>query len=377
VPVDTLAQACLPLLSAIALSSLTACWLARHVFRPASGGRQPPDGVERQGLDCKLKIENCKLKIERVRSSRHSSFCNLQWPFCNLQFFDLTISRLTPAARRGPLALHRDTSGGVQSLAFVMTFPLLLLIVLFIVQLSQLLIGVVTVQYAAYAAARAASVWIPAATSDAASLVSGRATNANILPLGAAPGVDWELNAATVDFLDSRKAREIWSAAALACVSLSPSRTTTSPATSSLAASAAGSLTAVVRVLDANAAANGRLPQRLANKTNYSFSNTTVAIRFTDRSSTHATGRMHAYNPIGHPSVSNIPSEVGWQDPVTVTVRHKFALLPGPGRWLAAGIANSDGRIASEGGVYKTTLSATATMTVEGLQSLRPRIHAP
>jgi hypothetical protein len=130
--------------------------------------------------------------------------------------------------------------------------------------------------------------------------------------------------------------------------------------------------------MDANAAANGRMPSRLANKTSYSFANTSVTLRFDDRSSTPAAdGVFHSYNPVGHPSVTHVPSEVGWQDPVRVTIRHKFALLPGPGRWLAAGIANSDGRILREDGVYKTTLQATATMTVEGLQSLRPRTYAP
>ncbi|HVJ68580.1 MAG TPA: TadE/TadG family type IV pilus assembly protein [Caulifigura sp.] len=273
--------------------------------------------------------------------------------------------------------LHRDTRGGVQSLAFVLTFPLLILIVLFIVQLSQLLIGVVTVQYAAYAAARAASVWIPAATTDSTPIPAGRSTNVNILPAGASPGVELRLDAQVVDALGSRKAREIWSAAALGCVAISPSRATQSPMTSALAASTAGSLTAVVRALDANAAANGRLPQRLTNKTTYSFANTSVSLRFEDRSSMSADGTIHSYNPIGHPTIPYVPSEVGWQDPVEVTVRHKFALLPGPGRWLAKGIANSDGRIVLENGVYKTTLSATATMTIEGLQSLRPRTYAP
>ena len=102
-----------------------------------------------------------------------------------------------------------------------------------------------------------------------------------------------------------------------------------------------------------------------------------VTLRFDDRSTSSLDGTFHTYNPVGHPSITHVPNEVGWQDPVRVTVRHKFTLLPGPGRWLAAGIANSDGRIVREDGVYKTTLQATATMTVEGLQSLRPQTYAP
>ncbi|HVJ68025.1 MAG TPA: hypothetical protein VM510_08585 [Caulifigura sp.] len=276
------------------------------------------------------------------------------------------------------VGLHRDERGGVQSLAFVMTFPLLILIVLFIVQLSQLLIGVVTVQYAAFAAARAASVWIPAATADGVSPAGGRVTNANQLPPGMSAGVDFTIDGATVDAAGSRKLREIWSAAALGCVSISPSRATTSPRTSLLASPTSSALTAIIRGMDANAAANGRLVQRLANKASYSFSNTSVVLHFDDRSSSPSpTGEIATYNPIGHPSVAVVPAEVGWQDPVRVTVKHQFALLPGPARWLVKGIANSDGRIVQENGVYKTTLSASATMTIEGLQSLRPRTYAP
>lgn len=337
--ITSFAQACFPLIVAIAALGLLATVLIRWAFHslPADERSLFGEGDSDQG----------------------------RWS-------TPVISRVALAAR-----LHRDARGGVQSLAFVLTFPLLILIVLFIVQLSQLLVGVVTVQYAAFAAARAASVWIPAVTSDSMPTPVGRSSNANLLPAGAVAGVDLLLDGQVVDMLGSRKAREIWTAAALACVSLSPSRAVSSQSNSSLAASTAGSLTAVVRSLDANAAANGRLPQRLSNKTTYSFANTSVTLRFDERSTTPANGEFHTYNPVGHPTVAYVANEVGWQDPVRVTVRHKFALLPGPGRWLAAGIANSDGRIVQEDGVYKTTLSATATMTVEGLQSLRPPTYAP
>ena len=54
--------------------------------------------------------------------------------------------------------LHRCQDGGVQSLSFVLTLPLFLMFVMFIVQVSQLMIGMITVNYAAFAAARSASV---------------------------------------------------------------------------------------------------------------------------------------------------------------------------------------------------------------------------
>ena len=39
------------------------------------------------------------------------------------------------------LNLHRDENGSVQSLSFVLTLPLFIMVMLFIVQVSQLMIG--------------------------------------------------------------------------------------------------------------------------------------------------------------------------------------------------------------------------------------------
>ncbi len=62
--------------------------------------------------------------------------------------------------------LHRDETGAVQSLSFVLTLPLFVMVMLFIVQLSQITIGRLAVEYAALAAARSAVVWIPANLGD-------------------------------------------------------------------------------------------------------------------------------------------------------------------------------------------------------------------
>src|SRR5262245_60242050 len=59
-------------------------------------------------------------------------------------------------------ALHRDQAGAVQSLSFVLTLPAFIMVMLFIVQVSQLTIGTIVVHYAAFASARSAIVWIPA-----------------------------------------------------------------------------------------------------------------------------------------------------------------------------------------------------------------------
>ena len=49
--------------------------------------------------------------------------------------------------------LHGDQCGAVQSLSFVLVLPLFVMVMLFIVQVSQLMIGTIVVHYSAYAAA--------------------------------------------------------------------------------------------------------------------------------------------------------------------------------------------------------------------------------
>ena len=61
-----------------------------------------------------------------------------------------------------------------------------------------------------------------------------------------------------------------------------------------------------------------------------------------------------------------MPGELGWQDPVTVTVRHEMALLPGPGRLLALGTDRLAEKIGRRGRVYAYPLEATITMDIEG-----------
>jgi hypothetical protein len=295
---------------------------------------------------------------------------------CAAVIFLVHLSRVKIRYRR-IRALARDEQGGVQSLAFVMTFPLFLLLFLFIVQLSQLLIGTVIVHYAAFASARAASVWIPAMTT-AGEGSDGSGNLQNELPIGITAGQSMRLSQLVTESVGNRKYSEIWTAAALACVTISPSRNVPSAQANSStdAQSTAGSLLVVVQALDSSSAQNRRLGARLRNKVAYSFANTTVDLRFEDRSSIATSDGIATYNPLGHPTVAYDRSEVGWQDPIEVTVRHRFALLPGPGRWLAAGVANRDEQIIREDGVYKTTLSATVTMTADGLQSLRPTVHS-
>src|SRR6267142_4178143 len=76
------------------------------------------------------------------------------WLVARVSGAQLTLARLRN--------LHRSQEGSIQTLSFVLTLPLFMMIVLFIVQVSQLMIGITIVHYAAFAAARAASVWLPA-----------------------------------------------------------------------------------------------------------------------------------------------------------------------------------------------------------------------
>lgn len=286
----------------------------------------------------------------------------------------LSGARLRP---RRLAELHRCQAGGVQSLAFVLTLPAFLMVLMFIVQVSQLMIGVMAVNYAAYAAARSASVWVPA-------YVDGHLFPEDD-PRNKLPAIQQPLTWDGVRASGSAKLEKIFTAAALACAPVCPSRDLGSTNLDALGDTRADeSLVAVYQQLAPRSAANPRIPTRLRNKLAYSLQNTQVQIQFRDtpRHRQDATDSP-TYNPIGHPVVDYDPNEVGWQDPITVRVTHQFALFPGPGRFLAKVLVRADGRpdevaprIRDQGDVYKTTIQASATMTNEGLQSVRPYVHA-
>ena len=82
--------------------------------------------------------------------------------------FHAAAGQPSEAEFRPPAAIARRPTGQRQSLSFVLTLPFFIMILLFIVQVSQLMIGQIVVEYAAFAAARAAAVWIPAYDTSAA-----------------------------------------------------------------------------------------------------------------------------------------------------------------------------------------------------------------
>jgi hypothetical protein len=317
-------------------------------------------------------------------------------------------ARLAPARLR---SLHRSQEGSVQTLSFVLTLPIFMMIVLFIVQVSQLMIGITIVHYAAFAAARAASVWLPAEMPNADEM---RSEPANVMDpisidpkrstypywhtqplmfLQLPPGVAW-------------KYRKVHIAAAMACFPIAPSkRYLTDEAMQQMNEPIAPAVIQLYQALVPKTAGDNVIPNRIRNKAYYAYEHTWIHISGVDYGSNPATpGAGNSmtgptYNPINHPTVPWNREEIGWQDPITVQVWFRFPLLTGPGRFLSPGhflsakLSPADGtpdKVSSRIQVwskndnprykenfYWTELTATATITNEGIKSGIPLVQTP
>ena len=282
------------------------------------------------------------------------------------------------------LGLHGDENGTAQSLSFVLVLPFFVMIMLFIVQVSQLMIGTIVVHYAAFAAARSAIVWIPATLGDGAELENGisayypdpEATD-QVVPIldpddesyGPADGGMTMLVAP-----GSPKYEKIVSAAVMACVPISPSRDL------GLGLSGRGGLAGAIlkeayRSMAPDSVLNTRIPRRLENKLAYALENTWIEIRFFHMNSEPPLVTYLLPRDIGEFHFN----ELGWQNPITVNVRHDMALLPGPGRLLARKVRRPDRspdevaeKIERSGNVYVYSLTASATLGNEGEKSVIP-----
>jgi hypothetical protein len=256
--------------------------------------------------------------------------------------------------------------------------------VLFIVQVSQLMVGIAVVHYAAFAAARSAIVWIP---SDASGVEPPNVFAPGARDNQATAYPNWIMrNADSGSF----KLRKAWQAAAVACTPIAPSRRLIDDPPSVMASD----LAAFYRALAPAGRGLGNISTRMARKWNYASANTWISMAGVDRDS----ARGPTYNPYpGHweTRVDEFgrsypywipwnPNEVGWEDAVAVTVWHNFALLPGPARFLSTRLDRSSGvpDLVSElivrpqnqyrDRVSATVLSATATISNEGLKSVLP-----
>jgi len=283
--------------------------------------------------------------------------------------------------------LHRHQSGGVQSLSFVLTLPLFVMVLLLIVQVSQLMIATITVHYAAYATARAASVWIPAALwPEAPNCIGGRFPDPEapnqVFPILDPEDPSYGPRDGGVTYVvesspDSPKWRRLRLAAALACAPICPSRATGFEVPAE-AAAAPDVLAAAYTAMAPSSAWNARIPARLRNKLAYAFAATEIELRFYHQNQEPPLEPPPMRATYGiPPDYSEFqPNELGWQDVVTVRVRHQLALLPGPGRLLARWVPGAGGqdrtsaRIGRLGNVYTYPLSASATMGIEGEKPL-------
>ncbi|MEX0717164.1 MAG: hypothetical protein WD066_11270 [Planctomycetaceae bacterium] len=312
----------------------------------------------------------------------------------------VVIARLGGGRRdwRRLLRVHRCEHGGVQSLAFVLTLPILIVIILFIIQISQLMIGTIVVHYAAFAAARAASVWIPAHYGETEwdeyeQYPPEERANA-IADVAGLPYEEDETYTLAIPFdPGDHKLWRIRTAAVMGCAPIAPSRDLgiSSSQVSQATRRAIEGTQALYPTVVPSASANARIDDRIYNKLAYSDLNTTVILEWRDGARSSRSGRT--YNPRNSPAYPYRPwhpLEVGWQDPLTVYVVHRYALLPGPGRFLADRLVRPVvlpqrvlARIPpnwltgyqSSGGVATILLPASATVVNEGLKSVHPYRH--
>lgn len=281
--------------------------------------------------------------------------------------------------------LHRCQEGSAQTLSFVLTLPVFIMIVMFIVQVSQLMIGITVVHYAAFAAARAAIVVVPTRLNLTSEMLFENQV-LSVPPDDPTYGPQYNGNTYVIPPINSAMPMQhfkyywIWRGAVMACMPIAPSGTYYQGTNQN---GYAQTMAQIYQAMTPNAPQNPRIPTRIQNKMAYSSQNTTILISGIDKDSLNGPA---TYNPRNHPDPDVIwnPYELGWEDPFTITVKHNLALLPGPGRWLIKQLTSPTGapdRVSSTIQVlvgdtgepfYATSLSASATLSNEGLKSVLP-----
>lgn len=291
--------------------------------------------------------------------------------------------------------LHKNQTGAVQTLSFVLTLPFFIMVMLLILQVSQLMIGTIVVHYAAFSAARSAMVWIPARVdttgfewenSISICYVDPEASD-QVFPILDASDPDFGPAEGGLTYVvapGSPKYRKIASAAVMACAPICPSRDL-GLGLSTEGLQAAEIVKSLYGSMVPGSELNARIPRRLENKLAYAETATQVEVRFF-HSNAYPEPPLVMYphldeNPYD-PVIEYMPNELGWQDPITVTVKHQMALLPGPGRLLAKMVRRPDGSpddvaetIGRTGNVYVYPLEASATLGNEGQKSVIPYEH--
>ncbi len=268
--------------------------------------------------------------------------------------------------------LHRDQSGAVQSLSFVLTLPVFMMILLFLVQVSQLAIARVVLEYAAFAAARSAIVWIPA------HLGPGEEENriSHLRYLGEVRDEDGTRFSEYLVEPEGPKYRKIHFAAAMACLPICPSRDV-GESRAHPGNAAAHALIRAYHAYAPGAAANRRIPWRIRHKLAYALNRTRVRILVRHKAEEPALMR-YGEPPYPEEFTSN---EIGWQDQIVVTVEHDFLLLPGAGRLLSRSptLETSAGgaaeRTAPRSNLFLYPMRATVRLGNEGEKPVLPYIQ--
>lgn len=292
--------------------------------------------------------------------------------------------------------IHTCQQGGVQSLAFVLTMPMFIMVILLIVQVSQLMIAQMVIHYAAFAGARSASVWLPAAVADPSTSELNPYSEVENR-IGQRPTstdgdyTDYEVTSST----QSEKLWKVRAAVVQALMPLCPSRSLGMRGQMPYLQNLALANQQVYATLLPSSLSNTQLPVRILNKLNYADQNTRVVVEWRDSHDPKGRDSLNyiSYNPRNHTcpdaELQSVfrDAEIGWQDPITVYVIHQFALLPGPGRLLASRVVSQNGlpdRVAARINatsldasrtLYTTQIQAAVTMTCEGWKSVKPVIQ--
>jgi len=290
--------------------------------------------------------------------------------------------------------LHDEQTGSAQTLSFVLTLPIFIWVMMLIVQVSQLMIAQVVVEYAAYAAARSAVVWIPARVDplvEPPNCISAYALDPQapdqVFPITDPSDPNYGPIEGGLTYLiapGSPKYGKITSAALMALAPICPSRDVGAslPANAPLPADVLRDL--YVSMTPQGTATPSAIDRRMRNKLAYALENTTVEMRFyhTNRYPEPPLMTYHLPDGVDADSLEQFRfNELGWQDTVTIKVKHNVALLPGPGRllWRWRNVPQADGtpdtgaqKIENRGRVYTYPLEASATLGIEGLEPVVP-----
>jgi len=285
--------------------------------------------------------------------------------------------------------LHEDQQGSAQTLSFVLTLPIFVWVVMLIVQVSQLMIAQVVVEYAAFAAARSAIVWIPARVdsgSEPTNCISAYFPDPEapdqVFPITDPTDPAYGPMEGGLTFVvapGGPKYQKIFSAAVMALLSICPSRDVGARLPAEGEAAADILRGAYLALAPGGTAGPEDIDRRVRNKLAYALANTSVEVRF------YHTNRYPEPPLVTYCLPDDVAqfrfNELGWQDTITVTVRHQLALLPGPGRllWRWRNVNPPDGtpdrgaqQIQQQGRVYTYPLVASATLGNEGLESVIP-----